>query len=170
MSPELDKRVPLALLILRVFLAIFLLQWSIEKLIMPNAAASIARNFYGVTLPVSGSYALGVAELILSLALLFGVYRAISYGLSLLVHTVTVLVSWRQLFDPLGAGQGRQPSVDLHLADLGRLRGAVPDAGMGRLDRRWLAPVGKPVGARRQPLSDQSRSNNCRQLTITVTV
>ena len=102
MSPELDKRVPLALLILRVFLAIFLLQWSIEKLIMPNAAASIARNFYGVTLPVSGSYALGVAELILSLALLFGVYRAISYGLSLLVHTVTVLVSWRQLFDPWG--------------------------------------------------------------------
>ena len=102
MSPELDKRVPLALLILRVFLAIFLLQWSIEKLIMPNAAASIARNFYGVTLPVSGSYALGFAELIMSLALLFGVYRAISYGLSLLVHTVTVLVSWRQLFDPWG--------------------------------------------------------------------
>ena len=102
MSPELDKRVPLALLILRVFLAIFLLQWSIEKLIMPNAAASIARNFYGVTLPVSGSYALGVAELILSLALLFGVYRAISYGLSLLVHTVAIVVSWRQLFDPWG--------------------------------------------------------------------
>src|SRR5262249_3540627 len=102
MSPELDKRVPLALLVLRVFLAIFLLQWSVEKLILPNAAASIARNFYGVTLPVSGSYALGIAELILSLALLFGIYRTISYGLSLLVHTVTVLVSWRQLFDPWG--------------------------------------------------------------------
>ena len=102
MSPELDKRIPAALLILRFFLAIFLLQWSIEKLILPNAAASIARNFYGVTLPVSASYVLGVAELILSLALLLGFYRTISYGLSLLVHTVTVVVSWRQLFDPWG--------------------------------------------------------------------
>ena len=101
-SPALDKRIPAALLILRLFLAIFLLQWSIEKLILPNAAASIARNFYGMTLPVSASYALGVAELILSLALLLGFYRTISYGLSLLVHTVTVVVSWRQLFDPWG--------------------------------------------------------------------
>src|SRR5262249_38560684 len=102
MSPELDKRIPLALLVLRVFLAIFLLQWSIEKLILPSSAASMARNFYGVTLPASGSYVLGIAELVLSLALLFGFHRAISYGLSLLVHTVTVIVSWRQLFDPWG--------------------------------------------------------------------
>ena len=43
MSPETDKRIPFALLVLRFFLAIFLLQWSIEKLILPNAAASIAR-------------------------------------------------------------------------------------------------------------------------------
>jgi putative oxidoreductase len=87
---------------LRFFLGIFLLQWSIEKLILPDAAARIARSFYGVTLPVEGSYALGMAELIVSLALLFGFYRTISYGLSLLIHTVTVVVSWRQLFDPWG--------------------------------------------------------------------
>src|SRR5437016_14229543 len=100
MSPE--KRIPAALLILRFFLAIFLLQWSIEKPILPNAAARIARNFYGVTLAVPASYALGVAELIVSLALLLGFYRTVSYGLSLLIHTVTVVVSWRQLFDPWG--------------------------------------------------------------------
>jgi uncharacterized membrane protein YphA (DoxX/SURF4 family) len=102
MSPEFDKRIPAALLILRFFLATFLLQWSIEKLILPGATERIASNFYGVTLPVEGSYALGVAELIVSLALLLGFYRTISYGLSLLIHTVTVVVSWRQLFDPWG--------------------------------------------------------------------
>ena len=100
MSPE--KRIPAALLILRFFLAIFLLQWSIEKLFLPAAAARIARSFYGVTLPVEASYALGIAELIVSLALLLGFYRTVSYGLSLLIHTVTVVVSWRQLFDPWG--------------------------------------------------------------------
>jgi hypothetical protein len=67
-----------------------------------RATARIASNFYGVTLPVEGSYALGIAELIVSLALLVGFYRTISYGLSLLIHTVTVVVSWRQLFDPWG--------------------------------------------------------------------
>jgi len=101
-SPEIDKRIPAALFILRFFLAIFLLQWSIEKLILPDAAARIARSFYGVTLPVEGSYALGIAELIVSLALLLGFYRTVSYGLSLLIHTVTVVVSGRQLFDPWG--------------------------------------------------------------------
>jgi hypothetical protein len=102
MSPIIDRRIPPALIILRFFLAIFLLQWSVEKLILPESAARIARGFYGLTLTAPASYGLGLAELILSLALLFGVYRTISYGLSLLVHTVTVIVSWRQLFDPWG--------------------------------------------------------------------
>src|SRR6266540_7039127 len=101
-SIDTDKRAATALLILRFFLAIFLLQWSVEKLILPSAAIRIAQGFYGLTLPVQASYALGVAELILSLALLLGAYRTVSYGLSLLVHTVTVVVSWRQLLDPFG--------------------------------------------------------------------
>jgi uncharacterized membrane protein YphA (DoxX/SURF4 family) len=147
MSPELDKRIPAALLILRFFLAIFLLQWSIEKLILPNATAGIARNFYGVTLPAEGSYALGIAELIVSLALLLGLYRTISYGLSLLIHTVTVVVSWRAVIRPMGTGQGRQPPLDIDVANLGRFCRPVPDAGMGHLDCRWLASVAKRTGA-----------------------
>lgn len=102
MSSEADKSIAAGLLILRFFLGIFLLQWSIEKLILPEATIRIAKNFYGVALPAAAPYLLGAAELILSLGLLFGVYRTISYGLSLLVHTVTVIVSWRQLFDPYG--------------------------------------------------------------------
>lgn len=97
-----DRHTAAALLILRFFLGIFLLQWSVEKLILPNATLRVAQNFYGVSLPVTSSYMLGVAELILSLALILGFYRTISYGLALLVHTVTVLVSWRQLLDPYG--------------------------------------------------------------------
>ena len=102
MVPDVDRRAATGLLILRFFLGIFLLQWSVEKLILPGATIRIAQNFYGVSLPVWASYALGIAELVLSLALLVGAYRTISYGLSLLVHTITVVVSWRQLFDPFG--------------------------------------------------------------------
>jgi uncharacterized membrane protein YphA (DoxX/SURF4 family) len=118
MSPEIDRRIPAALFILRFFLAIFLLQWSIEKLILPDAAARIARSFYGMTLAVPASYALGVAELILSLALLLGFYRTISYGLSLLVHTVTVIVNDEIGNEPSVLGRatfeiGKVPSAEL---------------------------------------------------------
>jgi len=110
MADGTDKTAALALLILRFFLGIFLLQWSIEKLILPGSAIRIAQNFYGLSLPTAASYALGTAELILSLALLVGAFRTVSYGLSLIVHTVTVVVSWRQLFDPYGFAQ-----IDNHL-------------------------------------------------------
>jgi len=105
MVPAADRRTATALLILRFFLSIFLLQWSVEKLVLPSATLRIAQSFYGISLPQAGSYALGVAELVLSLALLFGLYRTISYGLALLVHTVTVIVSWRQLLDPYGVAK-----------------------------------------------------------------
>src|SRR6516165_3892393 len=40
-------------------------------------------------------------------------------------------------------GQGREPSVDLDVADLGRFCRAVPNARMGHLDSRWLASNAK---------------------------
>lgn len=102
MFPTSDSGVGAGLLILRISLAAFLLQWSIEKLILPSATIRIGQSFYGVTLLTTAPYVLGIAELLLSLALLVGAFHTISYGLTLLVHTVTVVVSWRQLLDPWG--------------------------------------------------------------------
>ncbi len=101
-APSNNARNAAGLLILRFFLGIFLLQWSVEKLILPTSAVRISQSFYNVPLPQSAPYFLGAAELVLSLALLFGAFRTASYGLALAVHTVTVIVSWRQLSDPYG--------------------------------------------------------------------
>lgn len=92
----------IGLLVLRFFLGIFLLQWSIEKLVLPSSAIRISQSFYGVALPESMPYILGGAEVVLSTALLFGAFRTVSYSLALAIHTITVIVSWRQLFDPYG--------------------------------------------------------------------
>jgi putative oxidoreductase len=97
-----DERNAVGLLILRFFLGIFLLHWSIEKLILPDTAVRISQSFYNISLPVSMPYLLGSAELVLSIALIFGLFRTASYGLALAIHTVTVMVSWRQLIDPYG--------------------------------------------------------------------
>ena len=72
---------------------------------------------------------------------LLGFYRTISYGLSLFVHTVTAVVSWRQLFDH--GDWPRSAAIYLDLADLGRFRRAVPSARTGHLDSRWLASIAK---------------------------
>src|SRR5260370_9828747 len=90
------------LLILRFFLGIFLMQWSIEKLILPASALRISQSFYNISLPPSAPYFIGAAELVLSLALLFGVFRTARYGLALAGHTVPVIVSCRHLLDPYG--------------------------------------------------------------------
>lgn len=102
MLPAAERSTALGLLVLRLSLGIFLLQWSIEKLVLPGATIRIAQSFYGMQLSTGVAYLLGIAELVLSLALLAGAYRTLSYGLSLLVHTTTVAVSWRQLLDPFG--------------------------------------------------------------------
>jgi hypothetical protein len=86
--PRTDRRAATALLIPRFLLGIFLLQWSVEKLILPSATARIAPSFYGLPLPIEASYALRIAELTLSLGLLFDAYGTFSCGLSLLVHKI----------------------------------------------------------------------------------
>jgi putative oxidoreductase len=97
-----DRSLALGLLVLRLTLGLFLTLWSLEKFILPEATVRIAQNFYGLGLPAAAPMLIGAAELALSIALLFGLYRQISYGLALLIHTVTVIVSWRQLLDPWG--------------------------------------------------------------------
>jgi putative oxidoreductase len=96
-----NKQAAIGLLVLRLTLGYFLLLWSLEKLLVPRASIGIAKAFYGVQLPVWGSHALGIAEMILALALLFGAWRTVTYALALAVHTITVLVSWRRMFDPM---------------------------------------------------------------------
>lgn len=97
-----ERRIAYGLLILRLTLGLFLVQWSLEKLIVPDAAIRIARGFYGLALPAGAPMFLGIAELAVSLALCLGLYRQISYGIAFVIHTVTVIVSWRQLLDPYG--------------------------------------------------------------------
>jgi hypothetical protein len=105
MAETTGTRAAAALLILRLSLAVFLLQWSIEKFIVPEAAIRIGQNFYGVALGAASVAILGALETLVALALLFGIYRRLSYGLAALIHAVSVVATWRQLLHPYGAGQ-----------------------------------------------------------------
>jgi putative oxidoreductase len=93
---------PRALLILRVTLGVFLLQWGVEKFVVPQSSASIWTDFYSLSVPQALSYLFGAIEIAIAACLFLGLYRTVAYGAALALHAVTVVVSWRQLLDPWG--------------------------------------------------------------------
>jgi putative oxidoreductase len=95
-----QRRAAAALLILRVSLGIFLLQWGIEKLVIPESAIRIGRHFYGVGLSGAAVGVSGTAETLLALGLLLGIYRGWTYGIAVVVHAASVIATWRQLLHP----------------------------------------------------------------------
>ena len=107
----------LALAVLRISLGLFLLLWAVGKFVAPHGTVGIWKGFYGITIGPSAPYVLGAAETALSLAILVGLWRRISYGLGLLLHLVSAAATWKQLIDPWGRGH------DLFLAGVPVLAG-----------------------------------------------
>ena len=98
----LSKALFRALLALRITLGLFLLQWGVEKFVMPQSNVGIWSHFYGIDVSVALGYAFGVAEIAIALCMILGQFRTVIYGAALFLHAVTVLVTWRQLIDPWG--------------------------------------------------------------------
>jgi putative oxidoreductase len=91
-----------ALLALRITLGLFLLQWGVEKFVMPQSTAAIWRLFYGFNVSQALGYVFGAVEIAIAVCLFLGLFRTVAYGAALALHAVTVLVSWRQLLAPWG--------------------------------------------------------------------
>lgn len=94
------ERLARALLILRVSLGVFMLLWAVEKLVRPGASAQIWSSFYGIGLPESLSPVVGIAEIVLVLAFLAGLWRRLTYGAVLLLNVISVGSTWSQLIHP----------------------------------------------------------------------
>jgi uncharacterized membrane protein YphA (DoxX/SURF4 family) len=98
----LSKALPRALLALRITLGLFLLQWGVEKFVVPEANVFIWGHFYGMEVSQTLGYIFGGLEIAIALCIIVGQFRTVTYGAALLLHAVTVLVTWRQLIDPWG--------------------------------------------------------------------
>jgi putative oxidoreductase len=91
-----------ALLVLRITLGLFMLQWGVEKFVVPQNTVAIWGYFYGLIVPQALGYLFGAVEIAIAGCLFLGLFRTATYGLALALHAVSVLVSWRQLIDPWG--------------------------------------------------------------------
>jgi putative oxidoreductase len=95
-----DNTARLALLILRITLGVFLLQWGIEKFVVPGNTPAIWGYFYGISTPEGAAYLFGVVEIALAICYFLGLFPSISYALGSFIHAVTVIVSWKALIHP----------------------------------------------------------------------
>ena len=91
-----------ALLVLRITLGLFLLQWGVEKFVVPQNTVVIWGYFYGLNVSQTLGYVFGAVEIAIAGCLFLGLFRTAAYGAALALHAVSVLVSWRQLLDPWG--------------------------------------------------------------------
>ncbi|MGH6912945.1 MAG: DoxX family protein [Geminicoccales bacterium] len=101
-TQTLPQALPSALLVLRITLGLFLLQWGVEKFVVPENTVAIWGYFYGLGVSQWLAYVFGAAEIVIAGCLFLGVYRTAAYGAALALHAVTVLVTWRQLLYPWG--------------------------------------------------------------------
>lgn len=99
---KLSKALFRALLALRVTLGLFLLQWGVEKFVVPQANVFIWGHFYGMEVSQTLGYIFGALEIAIALCIFMGQFRTIAYGAALFLHAVTVVVTWRQLTNPWG--------------------------------------------------------------------
>lgn len=103
-KPDLTTQVPiaLALLILRLSLAGFLLLWGLDKLLAPFATVITVMSFYGLSINSTLAMIAGAAEVVLALAMMVGLFKTLSYGLGMLLHISSVIVTHKQWLAPFG--------------------------------------------------------------------
>ena len=86
-----SRELRVALLVLRVGLGVFLLLWSIDKMVAPEQTAKIFQFFYKTALPASFAPAVGALGAALSLAFLAGLWKTWTYGACLALHAISTL-------------------------------------------------------------------------------
>lgn len=130
------RELPLALFILRLGLGLFLLLWSIDKIVVPEQTVKIFSMFYKTPLTADLAPLVGAAEALLSVAFLAGLWRTWTYGAALAIHTVSTLSTWQQLISPFGQNH-------LFIAALPVLAGFIALFLLRRQDELWTLPLGR---------------------------
>jgi putative oxidoreductase len=96
----------LGMLILRLGLAWFLSVWAVNKILAPVQYQKLWGYFHGIDIGSTLPYVMGGLQIIISLAIAIGLWRAISYALGFLMHSVTIVVIFPSLIAPFVIDNG----------------------------------------------------------------
>ncbi|ESA38933.1 hypothetical protein N836_29505 [Leptolyngbya sp. Heron Island J] len=98
-----DKPLEISLFLIRISVAAFFLVWAIGKIIAPGITQAVAESYYSSPVTGSVSAVMGILQLVIVLTFLAGLLKTWTYGLLLGMHSVSVLVSLKNLVNPYTA-------------------------------------------------------------------
>jgi putative oxidoreductase len=99
-----ERKAQAALFLLRVGLGFFLLLWSFDKFVEPEAAVRIFQGFYKIRISTTAAFFIGGVEALISLLIVTGAWKSYTYAVGLALHTISTVASWRQLTTPFSQG------------------------------------------------------------------
>jgi len=96
-----DRRIPVALLLLRLSVFLVMLMWTLDKFINPDHAAAVYQNFYLISgLNNQLFYIIGAIQLIIILGFVAGFQKRWTYLLVLFFHAVSTFSSFPKYLAP----------------------------------------------------------------------
>src|SRR5262245_55565924 len=99
---EKPSNLELSLLIMRLATAVFLLVWSIDKIVNQGHAQNVFKTFYFSTPSPEILTALGVVQTLIVVAFAAGFARFWTYGAVFLMHLVSTASTYARLINPVG--------------------------------------------------------------------
>lgn len=91
------------LLALRTTLGLLLVIWGVVKIVASERATAISDNFYGGLLSLDSLIPLlGVAQIVLGLLVVLGLFRTVTYSLQAVILVGGAVAIWQFILDPLG--------------------------------------------------------------------
>ena len=97
---QLEQKLQVGLLLIRISTGIFFLIWSVEKLVHPEITQKVFSRFYMMEISPSISLAFGVLQTVIVLAFMAGLFKTWTYGAILGMHAVSVLSTYKELLAP----------------------------------------------------------------------
>ena len=105
MNFEIQKRLEIGLLTLRLSIFMVMFMWTIDKFIRVDHAKNVFEKFYRLRdFGNETMYGLAAIELILLVAFVIGFKKRWSYGLVLLFHGISTISSFNQYLNPFEGG------------------------------------------------------------------
>jgi len=96
-----NKRLPLALLIMRLSIVLVMLLWTLDKFIRPEHAITVYQHFYFLSnISAQIMYVLAAIEIGIIICFVCGLVKRFSYGAIFVFHLISTLSTYQQYLKP----------------------------------------------------------------------
>ncbi len=100
-----ERRIPVALLTLRLSVFIVMFVWTLDKFVRPEHAASVYENYYFVGgLSRAVTLTIGALEVALLVGFVLGIAKRCTYGAVLVLHGISTLAAFKHYLAPFAEG------------------------------------------------------------------